>query len=111
MNWLYGICAVVAGAIIYWLYGTIKAIKDPDVQIAANLRMSINRYRHYQHLYDEYQSFMLEHGANSRASERKYREIFKQINNQNEWRRYQTYREQKALADLKERIAELKNRS
>ena len=38
---------------------------------------------------------MLEHGANSQASEKKFLEIFKQIDNPNEWRRYQAYREQK----------------
>jgi len=70
-------------------------MKDPDVQIASDLRMSVKRYRHYQRLYDEYQSFMIEHGVHSQASEKKFAEIFKQIDNPNEWRRYQTYREQK----------------
>lgn len=95
MSILYGLCAVVGGVVLYWLYQTFKALKDPDVQIATDLRMSVKRYRHYQMLYDEYQEFMLKHGVNSAASEKKFVEIFKQIDNPNEWRRYQTYREQK----------------
>lgn len=94
MSIVYGLCAVVLVAILYWLFLTVKAMKDPDVQIASTLRMSITRYRHYQKLYDEYQEFMLKHGANSQASEKKFIEIFKQIDNPNEWRRYQAYREQ-----------------
>lgn len=95
MNILFGIGAVVLGAILYWLFLTAKALKDPDVQIASNLHMSVARYRHYQKLYDEYQEFMLKHGIHSQASEKKFIEIFKQINNPNEWRRYQAYRDQK----------------
>lgn len=95
MNILYGIGAVVAGVVFYWLFLTVKAMKDPDVLIASDLRMSIKRYRHYKRLYDEYHDYMLKHGANSRASEKKFVEIFKQIDNPNEWRRYQAYREQK----------------
>ncbi len=95
MNLIYGIGAVVVGIILYWLYLTAKALKDPDVQIATDLRLSIKKYRHYQRLYDEYEDFMLKHGANSQASEKKFIEIFKQIDNPNEWRRYQAYREQK----------------
>lgn len=94
MNWLYGLLAVVIAAVLYWFYQTIKAMKDPDVQIATSLRMSVKRYRHYQKLYDEYQAFMMEHGVHSSASEKKYLEIFRQINDPNEWRRYQQFREQ-----------------
>lgn len=95
MSILYGIIVAVIGAILYWLYLTAKAMKDPDVQIASNLRMSIKSYRRYQRLYDEYQAFMLQHGSNSQASEKKFLELFKHIDNPNEWRRYQAYREQK----------------
>lgn len=95
MSFLYGIGAVAVGLIFYWLFVTVKAMKDPDVHIASELRMSIKRYRHYQRLYDEYQDFMLKHGVNSHASEKKFAEIFRQIDNPNEWRRYQSYREQK----------------
>ena len=104
MNLLYGLCALVVGAVLYWLYLTAKALKDPDVQIASNLRMSIKRYRHYQRLYDEYQAFMLEHGAHSQASEKKFLEIFKQIDNPNEWRRYQAYRDEKQREEYKNEL-------
>lgn len=70
----------------------IKAMKDPDVQTASELRMSVKRYHKYQRLYDEYAEFMKIHGTHSRASEEKFAEIFKQIDNPNEWRRYQEFR-------------------
>lgn len=104
MGILYGIGALALGAIIYWLFLTFKAMKDPDVQIASDLRMSIQHYRHYQKLFDEYQDFMLKHGTESVASQRKFVEIFKQIKNPNEWRRYSAYREQKQHQEHMEEI-------
>lgn len=92
MSILYGIGTVVLGFVIYWIYMSVKALKDPDVQIATNLRMSVKRYRHYERLYNEYQQFIEKHGVHSAASESKFVEIFKQIDNPNEWRRYQEYR-------------------
>lgn len=80
-------------------------MKDPDVHIASNLRMSIKRYRLYQKLYDEYQEFILEHGIESQASEKKFVEIFKQIDNPNEWRRYQAFREQKQRNEYLQQIS------
>lgn len=94
MNILFGILAVLAGVIIYWVYSAIKATKDPDVQNAAKLRMSVTSYRKYQAIYNEFQDFMLEHGYDSPATEKKFSELFKQIKNPNEWRRYQAFREE-----------------
>lgn len=104
MSILYGIIGIVAVLFIGWLYYSVKALKDPDVQAAADLRMSITRFHHYQKLYDEYDEFMRMHGANSAASERKFVEIFKQIDNPNEWRRYQEYRYQKAQEETMSEI-------
>lgn len=104
MKILYGIAAVVIGAIIYWIFLTIKAMKDPDVQAASSLRMNINRFRHYQRLYDEYQYFMMEHGAHSVASERKFADILKQIDNPNEWHRYQDYRLKKQQHEFQKEL-------
>lgn len=92
MNILYGIFTVVLAVFIYWLYQTVKATNNPDVQIASSLRMSVKRYKNYQRLYDEYHDFMLKHGSNSAASEKKFVEIFKQIDDPDEWCRYQEYR-------------------
>ena len=80
----------------------IKAFKDPDVQTASNLRMSITRYNLYKQLWNEYQKFMEEHGVNSNESYEKSKEIIKQIPNLNEWRRFGNYmieKEQKARMD------------
>jgi len=85
--------------LVYFLLGlitySIKAARDPDVKAASSLGMSITRFYKYQRLYDEYQDFMEKHGSLSRASEEKFSEILKQINNLNEWRRYQQYRYEK----------------
>lgn len=89
---LSGLACVILGALVYWGILFFKALKNPDVQIASNLRMSVKRFRQYQKLYDEYFEFMQIHGANSVASQQKFIEIFKQIKNPNEWRRYQQYR-------------------
>ena len=70
-----GIFSVLAYFLMMWLTATFKALKDPDVQIASELRMSVKRYRHYQRLYDEYQEFMAEHRVDSHASEEKFKEI------------------------------------
>lgn len=100
-NIIFGLGAVVVGFILYWLYQTTKALIDPDVRIASELRIPINRYRLYKTLYNEYQAFMATHGANSLASERKFAEIFKQIKHPDEWRRYQNYRAQSvSICDL-----------
>ena len=96
-----GIFTVLAFAILTWLAYSIKATKDPDVQMAAQLKIPLTRYRHYQRLYDEYQEFMKKNGAKSRASEEKFNEIFKQIDNPNEWRRYSAYREEKQMQDIR----------
>lgn len=80
INVFCGFGALVVGAVIYWIVCCIRSIKDPNVQNAAKLKMPINRYLLYKKLYDEYYDFMMEHGANSIASERKFIEIFKQKN-------------------------------
>lgn len=69
-----------------------KSIAKSDIKAAVTLGIPVMRFMHYQTLYNEYQDFMREHGANSQASEKKFAEIFKQIDNPNEWRRYQDYR-------------------
>ena len=70
----------------------VKAMRDPDVLIASDLKMSVKRYRLYQRIYDEYHDFMVQHGTDSPLSEQKFKELFKEIKNPNEWRRYQQYR-------------------
>lgn len=95
-----GILAILAGGIIWWIIETIKAIKDPDVQAASNLRMSISRYRLYKRLWDEYQEYMKVHGINSKESEEKFKEIFKQVPNPNEWRRFGQYMEEKQMKEM-----------
>lgn len=92
---LYGIILIAITLLAGLLWHFIRALKDPDVQNASRLRMSVKRYRHYQRLYDEYHDFMMKHGVNSQASEKKFIEIFKRIDNPNEWRRYQAYRLEK----------------
>lgn len=101
---LYGIILIAIALLIGWLWHFFKALKDPDVQNASRLRMSVMRYRHYQRLYDEYYDFMMKHGVNSQASEKKFIEIFKRIDNPNEWRRYQAYRLEKQQEEFQKEL-------
>ena len=97
-----GIFTVLAFAVLTWITYSIEALKDPDVQIASQLRIPIKRYRRYQRLFDEYQEFLLKNGSGTRASEEKFKEIFEQIDNPNEWRRYSAYREEKQRKEFLE---------
>ena len=98
---------------VYFLLASItyiiKAAKDPDVQAASNLGMSITRFRHYQRLWDEYQEYMKEHGIYSRESEEKFKEIYSQIKNPNEWRRYGQYREELQRKEMEETIDRIRH--
>ncbi len=97
-----GVFSVLMYFLIFTFTQWVKAMKDPDVLAASDLRMSVKRYRVYQRIYDEYQAFIREHGADSPASARKFRELFKEIKNPNEWRRYQNYRYELAKKERQE---------
>lgn len=98
---------LIGGLLLYWLYETLKALKDPDVQIASDLRMSIKRYRKYQRLYDAHWEIMMKCGSNSREAENFFaKEVYPNLPNLNEWRRYQEYRSKVAQS---ERISILQN--
>lgn len=49
---LWGIGAVLVGAVVFWLYESIKATKDPNVQAASKLRISISTYNRLKSLFD-----------------------------------------------------------
>lgn len=104
---LTGIGVVIGGLLLYWLYETMKALKDPDVQIATDLHMSIKRYRKYERLYDAHQSVMMKFGVNSQEEESFFKkEVFPNLPNLNEWKRYQDYR---SKVDQANRTSLLKN--
>ena len=89
----WGLGLVLVGFIISWIYQTIKAMKDPDVQTASKLRMSVKRYRKYQRLYDAHWEIMMKYGPNSKEAERFFaNEVYPNLPNPNEWRRYEDYR-------------------
>lgn len=69
------------------------SLNDPDVQAASKLRMSITRYRKYQKLYDAHWDVMMKFGVNSSEAEKFFvKEVYPNIPNLNEWRRYEDYR-------------------
>ncbi|MEZ3466446.1 hypothetical protein [Muribaculum intestinale] len=49
---LWGIGAILVGAVIFWVYESIKATKDPNVQAASKLRISISTYNRLKSLFD-----------------------------------------------------------
>lgn len=102
-----GLGFVFVGFIGYWAYQTIKAMRDPDVQIATDLHMSIKRYRKYQRLYDAHWEVMMKYGTNSREAENFFaKEVYPNLPNPNEWRRYQYYR---AMLQQQEIMAQIQN--
>lgn len=105
---IYGLCLVGIVFLCGWLWHFFKALKDPDVIAAADLRMDINRYCLYREIYDELQEIMRTYGVDSPYVDETFRvKMLPKIKNLNEWRRYQTYREhmqQKQFAEEMSRI-------
>lgn len=62
-----GIIALVIGLVVSWIYFTYKAIKDPDVQVAADLRMSVAKYRKMIHVYEHEKDCF--HNGNNRLED------------------------------------------
>lgn len=98
---VYGIIAVAIGLIAMFIYHFTKALKDPDVQMASNLRMPVDNFRLYERIYNEHWACMEKYGANSKEAEELFAKLFRQIKNPNEWRRYQEWRVQKLRRDMK----------
>lgn len=93
---IYGIILIAIALLVGWLWHFFKALKDPDVIAAADLRMDIRRYRFYRGVYDELQEIIKINGADSPYAEEFFRtKILPRIKNPNEWRRYQAYRLEK----------------
>lgn len=102
---LWGVGLIVFAFVIGLVRSIIKASKNPDVQAASDLKMTIQNYRKYQKLYDEHWDVMMKYGANSREAEHFFnKSIFPQINNHNEWRRYQNYREELQRKEMMDQI-------
>lgn len=101
-----GIVAVIAGNAIMLIINIIKAMKDPDVIAASNLRMDVRRYKKYREWYDEHQRLMRQYGIDSKEELEYFRSFFKQIKNPNEWRRYQAYRFKETVDEISLQDAE-----
>ena len=105
---LYGFAAVGLGVIVMWLYYSIKAIKDPDVKAATDLRMTIGRYNLYKRLYEKHQSAMKEFGSfSSEADEIFAKEIYPKIPNPNEWRRFCDYQLKKQREEFRKEMDDI----
>ena len=89
---LWGLGAVLVYFIISWIIASIKATKDPDVKIATALGIPILRYRKYKEWYDEHERLMKQYGIESKEANEYFSSFIDQIQNKNEWRRYQNFR-------------------
>ncbi|MCM1077777.1 MAG: hypothetical protein NC411_10505 [Bacteroides sp.] len=106
---LWGVGFVVAWVLVMIVYNIIKASKDPDVKTATNLQMSITKYKKYQRLYDEHWDIMMKHGADSKEAEDFFRtKVYPNIENPNEWRRYENYRSELQRKEMMEQIYNFK---
>ena len=106
---LWGLGFVVAGVLIKVVYHAIKASKNPDVQAATDLQISITRFHQYQRLYDAHWDVMMKYGPNSSEAERFFaKEVYPHLTNLNEWRRYENYRAELQRKEMMEQISSLK---
>lgn len=85
---LTAVIAVAALFLVGWIVSAIKAAKDPDVQAASNLMMSITHYRTYQRFWNEYEEVRRKYGAYSKETDEKIKEILGKIRRPNEWMRF-----------------------
>lgn len=96
-GFLFGAGFLLLGFIVVFVYHWIKALKDPEVQIAAELRMSVLRYHKYENLYNDHWEVMMKYGANSKQAEEYFAKVtFPELKklDMDEWRRYQDFRTQ-----------------
>lgn len=87
-----GFVFLIFGIVIMFIVNMVKAMKDPDVIAASNLKMDVRRYKKYKEWYDEHQRLMQQYGIDSKEEREYFLSFFKQIKNPNEWRRYQAFR-------------------
>ena len=89
---LYPLAVLGGFFILFWLYHSIKAAKDPNVKAASALHMTIGRYNLYKELFEKHQAAMSRYGIYSKeATEMFIKEINPRIPNPNEWRRFCEY--------------------
>ena len=94
-----GLVFVVIVALISIITNIIKTTKDPDVQLASDLKIPISRYRKYKEWYDEHQRLMQKYGIESKEANDYFMFFFKQIKYPNEWRKYQDSR-YRSISDI-----------
>lgn len=87
----YGI-GILTIILVIWLINFFKALKDPNVKAASDLRMSIRNYNLYKKIFDEHWACMQKYGADSIEAKRLFAQLFKEVKNPNEWRRYERWR-------------------
>lgn len=104
---LYGFGAVLFAILVSIVYHWVKAMRDPDVQIATDLRMSVLRYREYERLYNDHWDVMMKYGPNSKEGEHYFAKVvFPELQklNMDEWHRYQSYREELLQKQMLDKI-------
>ncbi len=97
---IYSLSILAVLFFIYWIYGFVKALKDPDVQEASKLHMSVKRYRIYKEIFEE-QTKCYDEGlpVPNRMND---------IPNMNEWRRYGEYQIQKQSESMFKELDSIK---
>lgn len=100
---------VVVLLLIVWIWGAVKAAKDPDVKEASYLRMTVKRYKIYKELWGEIQSVYKQNGTTSEDSYNKVTEILKKVPNMNEWRAFGKRQEELSKKEFQDMLNDLKN--
>ncbi len=105
---IWGVSSVLLAFLIIWIYYSLKALKDPDVQAASKLGMSITRFRKYERLYEEYWGVKMKYGLCSPEADAFFRtKVIPDIDNLKEWHKYEDYRAMSCWEDPKETSSEV----
>lgn len=83
--------------------------KDPDEQEAAKLGMSVTNYRRYKAAHDKIQALYKKYGLHNSLVNRDIDKIITSLPNKNEWRRFEEYKFQEGVDDMRKRTESLFN--
>lgn len=97
-----GLFTVIIYLAMWWISEAIKAGKDPDVQESSKLHMSVSNFRRYKQIWERYQEFIALRDTQPTEADDAFKDVFSQIRNLEEWRRFGEYMEEKIRKERSE---------
>lgn len=96
-----GLICVVVAAFLFWVYLYVKAFRNPDVQAATKLNMSILRYNKYQKIWKEIKIIQNSKKNSEEARKEINALLITQVPNIEEWHRFEEYQTEMAMSQQK----------